>query len=46
MTKYTLKPNNFYFMNLNKIVKGQINLFIRDQAHLTTDLFFFSSPIE
>ena len=44
MTKYNLKPNNFYFMKLDKIVKKQISLFAHGQARLTAD-FFFPKPI-
>ena len=42
MTKYTLVPNNFYFMKPNKIVKRQISLFGYGPAYLT---FFFPKPI-
>ena len=44
MTKYTLVPNNFYFMKLNKIVKRQISSFAHGQAHLTADHFFTQLP--
>ena len=44
MTKYTLVPNNFYFMKPSKIVKRQISLFAHGQAHLTAD-HFFPKPI-
>ena len=44
MTKYTLVPNNFYFMKLNKIVKRQISSFAHGQAHFTADHFFSQLP--
>ena len=40
MTKHTLKPNNFYFMKPDKIVKKQISLFAHGQVHLIADHFF------
>ena len=46
MTKYTLVPNNFYFMKPNKIVKRQISLFGYGPAYLTVDHFFFPNPFE